>query len=353
MKWHKKAVSLSTGDRSLPLEIDINADVSRTHGWVGDHVEVSRIAGGSLKGLREEKARILGVYLRFGKPVALQVLVKGSQKVGSLRDFYRDRCLVEDARPPTATSEALREGLSHWAQQRDYWHLDSGGLESLTFAVASVTPKAIATPYAFGWDFSVPDPMAGDFTQVRCPAFQQGNFWTMTTAVSHVRGGMQPVVDPIEDHWARTFYWTHTIAKGMTDLFGWPWQKEVQKIEARAVASATVLRPLVAKSLNLCLALRKEITGEEAKAHPKFVSAGFSVIRLKPNTVGLTEPPTDRRPYTVISVDPHAARDPDYLRQVVLHECIHIAVGSNGGEPHNDLFDAISERAGLKEKHRD
>jgi len=83
------------------------------------------------------------------------------------------------------------------------------------------------------------------------------------------------------------------------------------------------------------------------------VSAGFSRVRLKAGTVGLTEPPTDRRPYTVISVAPSAAKDLQYLRQVVLHECIHVAVSSDSGPPHNDLFNAISERVGLNPEHRD
>lgn len=352
MSQIRQAVSLGTGDRELPLEIDVNADVNRTHEWVGDHVEVSAIAQGAMRDLRGEKAKVLGVYLRFGKPVGLQVLIEGKKKVGSLRDFYLDRCLVEDARPPTATSAALREGLSHWDQQRDYWFTDTGGLEALAFAVASVTPQAIAFAYEWGWDFSVPDPMLTDFTQVRCPAFQSGNFWTVNTAVSPIRGGMQPMVNPIEDHWARTFQWTYTIAKGMVD-FGWPWEQAVQKIEARARASALILRPLVLRMLDQCLDARRQITGDAPDVYPRIVSAGFSVIRLKANTIGLTEPPTDRRPYTVISVDPQAAQDFAYLKQVVLHECIHIAVGSSGGEPHNGLFNQIADLVGLEKKHRD
>jgi len=351
--WPKQAVSLSVGDRQSPLEADIHSDVIRDHPMVGKTIEVSCIAGGTLMEHRGEKAEVIGVILRFGQPVAYSVEVKGSREVGSAKDFYLDRCLVEDALAPTATSAALREGLSHWGQQRDYWHTDSGGLESMAFAVASVTPTALAQHYEWGWDFSVPEPMRGDFSQVRCAAFQSGNYWTASTAVRPVRGGMQPVVNPIEDHWARTFQWTHTIAKGMTEMFGWPWAKAVKNIEARAVASAKVLRPMVNKALGKCLVAREEITGEGFDLSPNDVSAGFSVVRLKAATVGLTEPPTDRRPYTVISIAPAAARDPDYLRQVVIHECIHIAVASDGGPPHNGLFNAIAERVGLEPKYRD
>ena len=354
MNQSKKAVSLSMGDRNSPLEADIKADLITDHPKVGDKIEVSRFAGGTLKDHRGKKATVLAVVERFGQVVGYKVQIKnGPVEIGSAKDFYLDRCLVEDAQAPTATSMALREGLSHWIPQRDYWHIDTGGLESLAWAVAAVTPSAIATPYEWGWDFAVPEPMHGDFTQVRCLAFQHNNYWTMTTAVAPIRGGLQPIVNPIEDHWARTFYWTHTIAKAMVERHGWPWEKAVRGIEARAVASAKVLMPMVNKALALCLDARREITGTAPDLVPRDVTAGFSVVRLKAGTIGLTEPPTDRRPYTVISIDPAAAKDPEYLWQVVLHECVHIAVDSDGGPPHNDLFNQISERVGLKEEHRD
>jgi len=355
MTWRKQAISLSVGDRESPLEADAGADVSTASPLVGATIEVSRFAGGSFKEHRGQKAEVLGVVFRFGQPVGYKVKIKkgGSEGIGAAKDFYLDRCLVEDAMPPTATSTALREGLSHWHRQRDYWHTDTGGLESMAFAVASVTAQAIAQPYEWGWDFAVPDPLRGSCTQVRCPAFQHNNFWTVTTAVSPLRGGMQPMVNAIEDHWARTFYWTHAIAKGMVKHGDWPWQAAVKNIEARATASAKVLTPMVRKALAQCSAARKEITGTAPDLPPRSVSAAFSVVRLKAGTVGLTEPPTDRRPYTVISIDPVAAKDVKYLWQVVLHECCHIVVGSNGGPPHNDLFNAIADRVGLDPEHRD
>tara|TARA_B100001094_G_scaffold291907_1_gene310638 strand:- start:783 stop:1838 length:1056 start_codon:yes stop_codon:yes gene_type:complete len=348
----KEAVSLSMGDRNSPLEADIQADATTLHPQVGSKIEVSRFAGGTLKEHRGKGATITAVILRFGQVVGLKVQVKGgSEEAGPLKDFYIDRCLVEDAQTPTATSTAVREGVSHWSQQRDYWHIDTGGLEALAFAMASVTPTAIATPHPWGWDFSVPEPMRGDFTQVRCIAYQHNNFWTMATAVSPIRGGLQPVVQPIEDHWARTFHWTHTIAKSMAERFDWPWDQAVRSIETRAAASAKILVPMVNEALARCLAARQEITGTAPDVGD--VSAGFSVVRLKAGTIGLTEPPSDRRPYTVISIDPAAAKNPEYLRQVVLHECAHIAVASDGGPPHNDLFLRISKAVGLKPEHRD
>lgn len=349
----KRAVSLSMGGRSLPLEIDRDHDVIRDHSLVGQKVEVSCIAGQSLEPRRGDSAVVVGVIERFGRLAALKVEIDGKVFFGSVRDFFLDRCVVEDAQPATATSAALRDGLSHWSVQHDYWHDQTDGLESMAWAVASVTPTAIAQHYEWGWDFAVPDPMRGDFTQVRCPAFQNGNFWTVTTAVSTVRDGMQPKAKPIEDHWARTFQWSYAIASGMASTFGWPWEQAARGIKARAVASAKVLVPLTNASLAKCLKARAEITGKPFDLGPRSVSVGFSRVRLKAGTIGMTEPPSDRRPYTVISISPTAAKRPEYMRQVVLHECVHVATASDGGPPHNDLFNAIAKRVGLKPEYRD
>ena len=350
----KHAASLSIGGRNLPLEADVAVDVAYDHELVGKAVEISTLADGALRPFRDKKAEILGVITRFGQIVGYKVTVKGDGDYhGPAKDFFVDRSLVEDIQPPTATSSALREGLSHWGQQRDYWHTDTGGLESLVFAVASVTPQATVVAHEWGWEFAVPAPMPGSQTLVRCLAFQHENFWTLGTTVIPVRGQSQDPPGIIQDHWARVFQWTYEITLGMVQ-YGWPWEQEAHRIKARAIATSQVLVPMASDVLQECLAARREITGTAPDLLPGSVSVGFSVVRLKPNTVGLTEPPTDRRPYTVMSIAPSAARDLNYLRQVLLHECIHIAVANpGGGPPHNGLFNAIAEKVGLEPKHRD
>ena len=350
----RQAASLSLGGRDVPLEADLDTDVAYDHEMVGKSVEVSSIAGGSLRPHRDQNGKILGVVTRLGQVVAYKVEVAGKTHHGPAKDFYVDRSVLEDIQPPTATSAALREGLSHWGQQRDYWHTQTAGLESLAFAVASVTPRATTVAHDWGWEFVVPDPMPGDQTQVRCLALQHGNFWTLGTTVIPVRGQSQDPPKIIQDHWARVFQWTYGITLGMVEQ-GWPWEQAARNIQTRALATAKVLVPLMNQVLQECLEARREITGDAVKTFaPGSISVGFSSVRLKPNTIGLTEPPTDRRPYTVISISPQAARDAHYLRQVVLHECVHIVVANKSGEPpHNELFNAIAERVGLEPKHRE
>jgi hypothetical protein len=348
----KIATSLSIGDRELPLEADIAADAIRDHELIGKSVEVSPIAGGDLKDKRGNRGKITGVYERFGKVVGYEVKIKGSSFHGSNKDFFVHREYLEDLQPPTATSASLRDGLSHWAEQRDYWHNRTEGLEAFCFSLASVTPRALPQCFHGGWRFLVPSPMPGDRVVVDCRAPLHGNFWTLGTMVYPERLPIETPPALIEDHWSRVFTWAHYVATSMIP-HGYPWEKAARGLEVRARATANVLRPMVEEILQQCVQAKTEITGEAAYIAPGSVSAAFSSVRLKAATVGLVEPATDRRPYQVMSISPTAAKDPDYLKQVVLHECIHIVVGSNGGDPHNDEFLAISEKMGLRPEHRD
>lgn len=347
---HKVGVSLSFGDREHPLEGDLDADMDLIDPLVGKTVEVSEIAGSGLHKYRGKKAIVDGVIYRFGKPVAYRVKIDGGPNItGSAKDFYLDRCVVENAQPDTAISMAVREGLSHWATQRDYWHNDLSGLEAQMFALASVTPQAVVEVKDWGWEIFVPDMMLLDYTHIRCNAYQHNSYWSLSTMVNPARGSSVPISGVVQDHWQRTFLWTEAVASRL-EAQGWPWQEALQKLRARMQASSEILSPLVAKALRECLAARKQVDGGIPEMLP--VYAGFSSVRLKAGTVGLTEPPSDRRPYTVISVAFSAMEDPDYLWQVVLHECVHIVVASNGGPPHNDLFMKISDIVGLEERYR-
>lgn len=351
------AASLSVGNRSLPLESDVTVDIQHESPMVGKTIEVSNIAGGPLMPYRGDKAEVLGVIQRYGQTVGYQVrlLKKGDVLVGTGKDFYVSRCLVEDFQPPTAISAAVRSALEHWNTQRDYWHEDTSGLEAMVFDLASVTTQADLECFPWGWEITIPSPMPRDLVHVRCPTFVHDEFWTTAALVTPYRDRQDLLPEPpraIADHWSRVYVWSYTVAKGMAG-HGFPWAKAAQDIARRAAASRKILDPLVETMMARVAQAREEITGEGLDLYPGSISAGFSMVRLKPGSIGLTEPPTDRRPYTVISVSPDALKDRDYLEQVVLHECVHIAVGSEGGPPHNDLFHAISKRVGLKPEYRD
>ena len=349
---NKTAISLSVGDRTLPLEANLQSDPDRTHDMVGKTVEVSPIAGGDLLDKRGKKGKVLGVLTRYGMLVGLEVEIGGNTHYGVAKDFFIYREYLEDVQPPTATSASLRGALGHWSEQRDYWHTRADGLEAFCFDLASATPRALPECHPWGWRFLVPSPMPGDRATVDCRAPLHGNFWSLGTLVYPERLAVEPAPALIEDHWSRVFTWAHYIASGMV-AHGYPWGDAVKSLRIRAEATSRILRPMVFRAVEACAQAKQELTGEPAYYAPDSLSVAFSDVRLKAATIGLLEPPTDRRPYAVMSVSPSAVREPGYLQQVVLHECIHFVVGSNGGDPHNDLFHALSKKLGLKEEHRD
>ena len=346
----RRAVSLSVGDRDLPLEADLDTEIERDSDLVGQPTEVSPVAGGDLVPLRGKPGRILGVVRRFGAVVAYEVEIGGKVKVGSAKDFYVGREVLEDIQPPTATSVSLRQALAHWSGQRTYWGPSTAGIESLMFALASATPAALVKPNSEGFRVAVPDPR-GERAVVNCSLVHHDNFWTVSSAVYPER---RPVENPlrIADHWGRVFAWGEIVAQGMVGQ-GFPWEKSLKGMRLRAIASLKILRPLFIRELTRVNEVKKRLGVTTPSFSPQGMSIGFSRVRLKPGTIGLTEPPSDLRPYTVISVSPEAMKSEDYLQQVVLHEAIHIGVGSRGGDPHNEEFNAVAKALGLEPKYRD
>lgn len=346
----KQSTSLSIGDRDLPLEGDLDNDFSASHSLVGEFVKVSPIAGGKLLDRRGEKVEVASVLTRLGQVVGLAVRIQGRMYRGSLKDFFLDRQVLEDVQPPTPYSKAVREGLSHWREQRTYWGERIDGLESLCFELSSSIDGAKISTHPWGWDFEFPENVFGKTTVVDCRAVRSGNFWVLTTSVFPRTSKTDHVaVKILKNPWARVFRWSEEVAKGMIEQ-GFPWEKSLRNMQVRALASEKILQPMINKTLSRVLEAKKSLIGSTEDPGP--VWGAFSDVRLKPNFVGLTEPPTDRRPYTVISLTPKCCKSQEYLEQVVLHECIHVAVASRGGDPHNKEFQALAKKLGLKAEHR-
>lgn len=355
LTW-KRGGALGIGDRQVGLEADLGEDIIREGDLIGNVVEVSPLAGGDLHDLRGKDGKIRGFVRRLGRVVGYEVEIRGKTFYGSSKDFFTDREMLEDIQPPTPTSVALQEGLSHWSRSRTYWGERTDGLEALCFQLASLTPKALPVCTDAGWQFWVPEPQPDRWTVVDCRAVSHEPYWSLSVMVYPVNGMALPAVaEPhlIPDHWARTFSWSQYIARQMVEQHGFPWGKAAQALGARARRTVSFLRPQFDQTLRRVLEEKRDMTGHAPAFPPGSYSVAFSSIRLKAGTIGLVEPPTDRRAYTVISISPAAVKDPKYLSQVILHEALHMAVSSNGGEPHNDEFNQLAERTGLKEEHRD
>jgi hypothetical protein len=362
MSAPKTSSSMSVGDRKSPLEANLDLDISREGEEIGKLVEVSPVAGGELLPLRGKEAKILGVVRRFGEVVGYDLGLEGKSIIATPKDVFVERCVLEDVQIPTATSLSVQSALQHWLTPRTYWSTRIDGLESYFFALASVTKKAIWPPVkesltSGGWAAQVPTPMLPQVVRVEGRFFLHDEYWTLTTAVfpedasGNWRTPLEEVFQSegslIEDHWERVYIWS----RGWTYLPHWHEAYREQKV--RWENTQKLLRPAFKKVLaEVCSAVGEE-TGKLPSFPPGSYSIAFSTIRLKPGTVGLVEPPTDRRPYAVISINPSAMKSEEYFRQVLLHEAMHLAIQSPGGDPHGKLFHRVADRVGLEPKHRD
>lgn len=343
-----KNSSVPVGDRDLPLEVD-EADITREGGEMGQAVKVTPVAGGDLLDLRGKSGVVSGMIHRYGILVGYEVRIGERAYLGTKKDFYVGREVLEDIEPPSAQSASVQGALVHWEKPRTYWGEFTDGLELFCFELASATDKAFPIPTCKGWEFAIPDGLS--WTTVCCPAFPHGNVWTLGTAVFPAGvNAYEGEVEAIDDHWGRVFVWSELIAEDMLEQ-GFKWEAALKSIRMRAIATREVVHPLFDKTMDYVLGEAREMF--PGLTDPGPVSIGVSNIRLAPGTVGLTEPPTDRRPYTVVSISTKAFSSIHYLKQVVLHECVHIALQSRGGDPHAEPFQQLAEKVGVEPKYRD
>ncbi len=341
------ASNYSIGDRESPLEANPELDIVRTDPLVDQNCEVSPYAGGTVSSLISKGGKVTGVVRRLGRLVGYEVEIEKKSYVTSIKDLYVNRQILEDVQVMSPMACAIKETLSHWDKQHEYWGPCIDGIEALCFELASLTPIAKIEVNSNGFQFLIPEPMGGR-TIVDCFVRIHENYWTMMAAVYSERESVPNPPEALLDHWARTLSWTYEITRQMNQ----DWAEAVRKLEQRAQITAQILRPLMMNSLTRALAKQQELKGDVPHVPSNGVSIGMSSVRLQPRTVGLTEPPTDRRPYTVMSISPDVViKGKDYLRQVVLHECVHVVVGIRGGPPHNEDFKRLAQAVGLEPKH--
>jgi len=346
-----KSAATLIGDRENPLEADLDVDVVRDDPRVGKRVEVSPVAGGDSFGHRGQPGEITGVFYRYGEVVGYEVEVKGQRLVGTRKDFYTDPLnVLEDVQPPTATAAGVAGALSRWNQPRTYWRPLIDGLESFCFELAGVTQTLTVHVHSDGWSFYDPEPM-GTSTVVDCFARFHDNYWTLLTAVypsrSPVPEGEDYFVLGSEDHWIRTYLWTGVIAKHFS-----VWTDAHTGLRKRYEVTQALLRPTAEMALPKIEAAHDRLFGPLENPTP--LSVGVSLVRLKPGTVAMTEPATDRKPYTTITFSPEVVTPKgDLFSQTVLHELIHYAVASRGGDAHNEKFMTLAKALGLRPEYRE
>ena len=134
-----KSASHPIGDRAIPLEAD-PADIVREGKDMGQPAKVSPIAGGDLFDLRDKSGTVSGMIFRYGILVGYEVTIDDHAFLGSKKDFYVGREVLEDIQPPSAQSASIASALVHWEKPRTYWGTYTDGPVSYTHLTLPTTP---------------------------------------------------------------------------------------------------------------------------------------------------------------------------------------------------------------------
>jgi len=353
------------GDPDFPLEADLRKGIERSHPHIGKNVTVNKNANEVLKAVQGKHGIITGVIIKRGQIAGYEVSIAGKRYYAPRKDFYVRKQYVEDVHLNSSKAHHIREVLNHWSDQHDYYGPAWDGIEAFHFELAKATPSAAiesAGWYKYrssgrkdmdgkDWRLAIPD--NNSTTVVNCHSLLHDAVWTLSTTVYSTREINQNQLHPVgdKDHWIRTFLWTVAVAKSL-QTHGFDYSGAISDLIMR-MRSSDMLRRFGAMLLPHISAAYQQVTGRQPIA--KYVSYGFSKIRLKPGTVGKYDKPTDNFNYGIISVHPMTIKDPKYVFEIVKHELIHHVL-ENVCCPENDhdaTFKQIAEIVKLPAKYHD
>jgi len=303
--------------------------------------------------------------MKNGQLAGYQVAHKGQAYYAPKKDFYVGQSLLEDIHLCSSRAAQIKQALSHWKVQRDYYGPRWSGVEALHFELAKVVdmvhveaagwyryPSSLRSDQdGKDWRLVVPDRQGA--VAVNCHNLLHDNVWTLsTTAYSTQDIDLEKVfpLGHLDDHWTRVLLWTEAVAK-VLETEGYDYTKARRELSWRLQANQVLRR------------LRDEVTPAIREAFRKVVgyvprlpacSIGFATWRVNANCIGRYEHPTDQAPYGIITVHPKATRDWNYVREVVKHELIHHSLSVvNERRAHGEYFQRMAQELGLPHEYRD
>lgn len=362
----KKAQPQELGDKTFLLEGTPSKDIQKEHPLVGKTVAVSDIANESLKPFRGKKAIVTGVLMKGGQIAAIEVQIDGKTLIGPRKSFFTYRSYLEDIYLNGFYGQAVRQALSHWNGQHDYYGPSWDGVEAFHFQLAKVATKAaIEVAGWYKYPSSVRSDMDGkdwrlvvhsgvETVAVNCHSLLHDSVWTLNTTVYSTREIELSQLNFIgdEDHWSRTLQWTIEVARGL-EQDGHDFSSVIEALEKRLRANQALTR-IKDRMLGEVVGSYEDLYGPIGTMYP--LSVGFSNLRATGPSIGCHDKPSDIQPYSIISIKPHAAKDPKYVRDVLKHELVHYVLQHHDfeNEPsHGKHFQELAKELGLPEKYRD
>lgn len=365
MKLNEYFEKTEIGDWKFPVEVDEKKDLNTDHEHVGKTAVITDHANEFLKPFRGKECQITGVYQKFGNIVAYRAKVNGKTFYAPKKDFYVEQSYLEDIYADSSKAEQIKQVLSHWNTQHDYYGPSWDGIELFHFELAKAVEdvgiesvgwykyQSSKRPDMDGRDWRLIVPAKNDPVSINCHSLLHDDVWTLSTTIFSTREINTENVEFVghKDHWQRTLLWTQKVAEVLaTD--GYEYQDTIKKYRQKRKIS-NLLTLLTYKICPKVERAYERVTGETVSERPK-ISTGISKSQQKPGKVAHQHDTTDIRPYSIISIHPLALKKGiDYVETVIKHELIHYFLGQQSVEGHNKTFVEIGKELGIKEKYLD
>ena len=324
-----------------------------------------KLIGDEIQTLEGVKGEIVEVKLQDGHVSGYIMAVDGEEVFVDVQEAMVGKKIVEDVEIQTARLSEVKNALHHWRVQRDFHGPSWDGIEKFHFDLAKVAPRAaiemsyspqrgIHAPwYTYpssarsdmdgkDWRLVVPGPI-----RVNCHSLLHGGLWTLSTTV--IRGDDEINVQGLKwvgdsDHWKRSMEWSIAVAEGLA-VQGYRYDEVIEGMKSRLV-EVDRLHELRAK-----LQPKIEEAANRAITHDLTILLGRWNVAV--GSIGSYRVPKDGIGWGILSVDPAALKDFEYLEFVILHELIHAALGENcESHTHGENFQKVAERVGLPKAYR-
>ncbi len=295
-------------------------------------------------------------------------------KIVNIKKAYDERQnsevqnILENVHPETAQTLLLKDAMGYWDTTRDYPNGDWKGAEKFYFWLAVMSNTAALEVLNRGKYPSSPEGLGGSAWRVLIPHENDDRRAIVLDINSINHDGVSTLgtqiystndVDLLKlnwvgsrDHWTRSILWLIEEAK-MLSVSGEDLSKVINGYNLRL----EIVRLMHVLRLELTVEMKevyKVITGVELIIPS--VTIALNDWNFTTESVASLMYPSGCLKWAVITVSPKAIKHGmKYVRYVIMHELIHLAVGEGdkNGHGHSAEFNMLAEALGLPKQFRD
>jgi len=276
--------------------------------------------------------------------------------------------ILEDVHPETSQTLLLKKAMEYWDTARNYPVGDWKGAEKFYFWLAVTTNKAALETYGKDKFSSSLEESKGNAWRVVVPHEDAARKAIVLDINSIDHDGVSTLGTQIYstndidlsklnwigsgDHWTRSILWLIEEAKLLSAK-----GEDLSKVINGYTLRLEIVRLMHVVRLELTVEMKevyKAMTGAELIVPS--VTIALNDWNFTPESVASLMYPSGDLEWAVVTVSPKAFKHGmGYVRHVIMHELIHLAIGEGAedGHGHNAKFNMLAEAMGLPKQFRD